>query len=848
MGEPDRSGVSAGSAADGVGACSSDDGENRPASAGVVPLRRARRQLCDAVLDGSLPAAAYPAACAAAADAWLSRLFEAAAGTRQKGLALLGVGGYGHGSLSPGSDLDLVLVHRHRRDTNAVAKRLWYGIWDDGIKLDHSVRSIREAIEVARQDPKVLLGLLDARLVTGAADLAEKLRNDVALLWRRELPRLLPALEAGVAARHDSYGELAFLLEPDLKQSAGGLRDLAMLRVLGAALPGTAGLVASPALVEAEQAIIAARVALQCCTGSASDRLVLQEQDRISPVLGVGDADELMAGLAHAARRVVAATELAWREANALRRAATGRSPARPQQLPGGIVVGEDEVSLDEGADLADAALPLRLARAAAERGLHVAPASLDELAAVPPPPLPWPRAVREEFLALLATGAPAVPVLEALDRHGLWERFVPEWSAVRNRPQRNAYHRFTVDRHLLEAASQAARLASRVDRPDLLVAGALFHDIGKGFAGDHSESGAGIAEIAGGRMGFPDADVAVLRRLVSYHLLLPEVATRRDLDDPATAKLVARLAEDRGTLRLLAALTEADSIATGPTAWTPWKAELLATLVERAERVLAGERPPEPRPLTPAPSQLAAVEERRLTVEAVGGKVSVVAPDRHGVLAAAAGVLALNGWNVRRATAGPCGEGMVLDVFIVEPLFDRQPDWRRVAEELQAGLEGRLQLGERLDSQDRAYAAAPLRRLSRSAGVRVTIDNDASERCSVIEVRAPDSFGLLYRITSTLADAGLDVASALVDTLGHEVVDAFYVLDADGAKLGAARMEELRGLLEGTLSSGEPEEPAGEGAGAGGESGPPGEGAGGESGPRGEPGDPRSDTGDRSS
>jgi [protein-PII] uridylyltransferase len=309
------------------------------------------------------------------------------------------------------------------------------------------------------------------------------------------------------------------------------------------------------------------------------------------------------------------------------------------------------------------------------------------------------------------------------------------------------------------------------------------------------------IAKEAARRMGFPEPDVAVLARLVNYHLLLPEVATRRDLEDPATAKLVARLVEDRATLRLLGALTEADSIATGPTAWTPWKAELLATLVERTERVLAGEHLPEPRPLTPGPSQLAAIEQHRLAVEATGGKVSVVAPDRHGVLAAAAGVLALNGWNVRRATAGPCGPDMVLDVFIVEPLFDRQPDWRRVAEQLQAGLEGRLALGERLDSQDRAYAGAPLRRLSSSAGVRVAIDNGASERCSVIEVRAPDSFGLLYRITSTLADAGLDVASALVDTLGHEVVDAFYVVDSDGSKLSAGRISELRELLEGSLA-----------------------------------------------
>jgi [protein-PII] uridylyltransferase len=468
----------------------------------------------------------------------------------------------------------------------------------------------------------------------------------------------------------------------------------------------------------------------------------------------------------------------------------------RSAELPGGIVLDEEEVGLSPGADRSDPGLVLRLARVAAERGAHVSPSVLDELAGAGAPQEPWPRPLREDFLGLLAAGPPAVPVLEALDRHGLLERFLPEWPAVRNRPQRNAYHRFTVDRHLLEAAAGAAALIGRVDRPDLLVAGALLHDIGKGYAGDHSESGAAVAAEVARRMGFAEPDVAVLSRLVAYHLLLPELATRRDLDDPATATLVARLVEDRGTLRLLAALTEADGLATGPSAWSPWKADLVATLVERAGRVLAGERLPDPPPRRGG-------GEPRLPVAAAGGRVSVVAPDRHGVLAAAAGVLALNGCNVRRATAGPCGDGMAYDVFVVEPAFDRLPDWSRVAEQLRAGLEGRIELSDLLDSHDAAYERTPGRRLSAAAGVRVTVDNDASERCSVIEVRAPDRFGLLYRITRTLADAGLDVASALVDTLGHEVVDAFYVLDTDGAKLSPARQGEVRALLEGALAGG---------------------------------------------
>ena len=164
----------------------------------------------------------------------------------------------------------------------------------------------------------------------------------------------------------------------------------------------------------------------------------------------------------------------------------------------------------------------------------------------------------------------------------------------MRNKPQRNAYHRFTVDRHLLEAAANAAELAPRVDRPDLLVVGALLHDIGKGFPGDHTEVGIGLVATIARRMGFAPGDVETLVAMCRYHLLLPDTATRRDLDDPATIDTVAKAAGDVGTLELLGTLTEADSLATGPSAWGSWKAGLVAELVERARRQLEGQSHPD--------------------------------------------------------------------------------------------------------------------------------------------------------------------------------------------------------------------------------------------------------------
>ena len=196
--------------------------------------------------------------------------------------------------------------------------------------------------------------------------------------------------------------------------------------------------------------------------------------------------------------------------------------------------------------------------------------------------------------MALLLEGPRAIPVLESLDQAELLTRMLPEWAPVRSRPQRNAYHRFTVDRHLWEAATQAARLADRVARPDLLVIGALLHDLGKGYPGDHTERGEELVAAIGPRMGFDERDTAQLVGLVRHHLLLPDVATRRDLDDPETIDMVAEAVGTVGFLDLLHALTEADSLATGSSAWSPWKAELVEELVERVRIRLGSAAGPE--------------------------------------------------------------------------------------------------------------------------------------------------------------------------------------------------------------------------------------------------------------
>jgi [protein-PII] uridylyltransferase len=302
--------------------------------------------------------------------------------------------------------------------------------------------------------------------------------------------------------------------------------------------------------------------------------------------------------------------------------------------------------------------------------------------------------------------------------------------------------------------------------------------------------------------MGYPSADVAVLVDLVRHHLLLPDTATRRDLDDPTTIARVAEAAGDRLTLHLLAALTEADSRATGPSAWGAWKAGLVADLVARTDRVLQGETEPA------APDRIVAAN-RELMAEVRGTglpcvslqppNVIVAAPDRPGLFSSVAGALALNGMDVRAANVS--GEdGVAVEVFTVEVARGTWPDTAKLREDLTAVLSDRLALGQRLSERERVY---PLRRGSAAhvPGSDVSVDNDASETATVLEVRAPDEIGLLHRITRTLFDAGLDVVSARVSTLGEMVVDAFYVRESGGSKVSdASRLSEITHLIEAEL------------------------------------------------
>ena len=728
----------------------------------------------------------FAAAHAALVDAWLISLFAEEFGDAP-GVTLVATGGYGRSELCPFSDLDLVLLHDGRIDA-AAAQRFWYPMWDAGLKVGHSVRSVRDSLSLADTDMATATALLTTRRLAGNTELAERLHMAAASQWTKGASKWLPQLADAVSARHHAVPDVAYALEPDLKEGRGGLRDVHAIRWSLAALGGET---ISSGLNEHYAALLAARVELHRAVLRPGDRLLLQHQDDVAARSGDDDADVLMARIAASSRAIAWASDEHWFDLGRglAKRPRRESPPSQPSQLAAGLEVIDGRIEMAPDAPI-DELSSLRVAVAAAHEHARIGATTLIRLRDAPAIATPWSATARDLFVALLAFGDDAVPVIETLDIADLWCRLLPEWEPNRCRPQRNAYHRFTVDRHLLEATARAAEISDRVTRPDLLLIGALLHDIGKGYEGDHTTVGMALVRDIAARMGFDADDSHTLVLMVEHHLLLPDIATRRDLDDPATIRWVAACAGTVERLQLLAALTEADSIATGRSAWGPWKAGLVTTLATRAAHVLAGGDVAE---VTASPERLAAnaalmarcVTEARPLILTDGNELTLVCPDRPGLFSRVAGVLAVCGLDVTEASASG-QDGMVLDRFGVTSAFSTDIDWPKVERELHRALDGRVALASRLAERARTYPR-PIES-ARSLEPQVRVLNEASDAFTIVEVIGPDSIGLLYRLTRAIADLDLDIASAKVATIGNDVVDAFYVTDQNGAKVTAAQ------------------------------------------------------------
>ncbi|KAA9151424.1 [protein-PII] uridylyltransferase [Amycolatopsis acidicola] len=731
---------------------------------------------------GRLGANALRAALVDLYEFWLSKA-AAAAGvdTAEPGVALVAVGGLGRRELVPFSDLDLVLVHNQNPRVAEIADALWYPLWDARIGLDHSVRTPGEALQVASDDLRTAIGLLDARHIAGDAELTGRLAAAARDQWRRTARKRLPELAESTRQRWQRSGEIAQSAEPDLKYGKGGLRDLGVLDALA-----LAQLTARPGeeLREARELLLDVRTEMRRELRRDRDILSAPDAELVAAELGFGDRFTLARKLSGAGRAIAYAVDVALRSTVEQPRGRFGRKPSRTP-LDEGVVLHGNEVALARDAVPAkDPALLLRVAAASARTGVPISHGTLRTLAdSAPELRTPWPADARDALTELLGAGEGLIDAVEALDRTGLWARLFPEWGAVRDLPPREPVHAWTVDRHLVQTAVEAAKLTTTVARPDLLLLGALLHDIGKGRDIDHSELGAAISAQVARRIGLSESDSATVSAMVRHHLLLPHTATRRDIEEPATIARVAKTVDDVVLLELLQALTQADSLATGPGMWTDWKAGLVANLVNRCRQVMQGNGFSAPEPLTAEQRELIATAVRTGRGEAlisVAGNVATVVlavPARAELLAPAAGVLALHSLEVHTAQLRGHGNGRA-GIFTASPKFGSLPESALLREQFARAVAGGLALDQKLAAKERDYQPT---RVSAKPKVLWFDDEASGPNTVVLELRATDRIGLLYRVAGALQAGEAEVRWAKVATLGSAVVDSFAIAPRGG-------------------------------------------------------------------
>ena len=806
---------------------------------GASDLAASRRQLLSAGRE--LGAAEMRQAWLELHESWLTAKAAEIGITDDSGFALVGVGGLGRRELLPYSDLDLVLLHDNVSDdvVQRVADGLWYPLWDTNVRLDHSVRTVSGALGVANADLTAALGLLDARHIAGEQRLSGELVDGVRRQWRTGIRSRMDELVEMTYARWHRCWRIAQRAEPDLKSGRGGLRDVQLLDALGIAqLIDRRGMghpdAPGGSLDAAYLTLLDVRTELHLVSARGHDQLLAQFADEVSAAMGLGDRFALARVLSNAGRTIAFHSETGLRTAqNALPRRGISALVRRPKRRPldEGVHEYDGEIVLArEAQPEKDPGLVLRVAAASADTGLPIGAATLKRLAdSVPDMPTPWPREALDDLLVVLLAGPPLVDTIEALDRSGLWGRLLPEWDAVRDLPPRDVSHKWTVDRHIVETAVNAAPLTTNVARSDLLAIGALLHDIGKGRGVDHCVLGADLVVPIAERLGLSPPDIATLAGMVRHHLLLPKTATRGDLNDPSVIEAVSEALDgDSQLLELLHALAEADSKATGPGVWSDWKASLMADLVRRCRLVMAGEPLPHAEPTTPHYLSLAADHGVHVEITPGEGERShavMLGPDARGLMSKAAAVLALNSLRIHSATVN-IHEGVAIAEFVVSPLFGSPPAADLLRQQFVGALNGDVDVLGMLEKRDtdaansalvragEIQAGAPLTRST--APPRVLWLDTVAPGHLVVEVRAMDRTGLLALLAQALERAGADIAWAKVNTFGSTAADVFCMAvpaepGGDDTAVAQAKVEKQLLSVLGVSEDAVVHEPAGE-------------------------------------
>ena len=544
------------------------------------------------------------------------------------GIGLGAVGSLARGQVGPSSDLDLVVVYEphalNDKQLNELANKLWYPIWDSGLDLDQSVRTVAQCEAVTDHDLPAAMGWLDVVPIAGDTQLIERTAVSILERWRKAARKRLPELLDSAKSRLDEFGRMAYINQPNIKESRGGLRDSVLVSALAASW-----LADRPhgRYDDAVERLLDVRDCVHLVANKDMNMLLSQYQPKVAAMLGLADPtlpegereaksiDDLQTMLARLGRQIAFSLDsTASRAEHSLThekprfaffqvfqpRAGGKRQAPKFESVAPGVVKHEGQIVLAPGAEPSrDAKLALRVATAAAQSDLPIAPGTLRNLGKCPVDDRSWDDESRALFLRLLASGPALLRVWEEIDFVDIPGRLIPEWLAIRNRPSASAAHRYTIDRHSIEVVTRLGRVSPRGEQYDdgryraLLLAG-LLHDIGKrpGVA-DHAAEGARHTAAVVKRMGF-DRDIARwVTLLVREHLTLSEFATGRDPRDPAVGDdLAARLDHDPLLLDMLFDLTRADGSSLGATSgetiskrygWSAWRETLVRNMYDAA-------------------------------------------------------------------------------------------------------------------------------------------------------------------------------------------------------------------------------------------------------------------------
>ncbi|HYC68473.1 [protein-PII] uridylyltransferase [Brevundimonas sp.] len=781
-------------------------------------------------------------------------LYPAPNPTEAERLSLIAVGGYGRGVLAPFSDLDLLFLRPWKPipRTEQVIEFMLYVLWDLGVKVGQSARSVDECLALAKTDMTVRTALLEARPLAGDETLAEAFIARFRAFVTRTDPR--PFIAAKLEerdARHQKAGAVRYRVEPNVKDGKGGLRDLNTLFWIARSLAPDSPLGArvlddllTPrerrTFEEAFDFLWRTRAHLHRVAGRAEEKLTFDLQPEVARRMGWrGRGDE------PAVERFMRRYFIVARDVGALTRALSAKLEARQQKptlslsrlIPGrrrklgvdGFI--EDRGRLSVTGPEVFAAAPeklLMLFRCADVHDLDLHPDAFSavsrSLSLVTPSLRRDPEAARA-FLDILAHGQRPYRVLTLMNETGLLGRFLPEWGRIVGQTQFNMYHAYTVDEHTLQAIGiindiqrgklkaehpNASEIVHRIDDFEALMLAMLLHDVGKGGDRGQLEDGAIAARRACDRLGLDPRRTEFVVWLVRNHLALSDYAQKRDVSDPETVRAFTELVGDPERLRTLLILTVADIRAVGPGVWNGWKGQLIRDLYLRTEAVFRGEDISGADPLDDYPALMARARAEGAAAEVLDGaedgggsatRVAVAAVDRPGLFADLAEALASAGADVVGARVATADDGAALDVFDLQdgagaPYGQAEP--RRLVRLLKA-----LEAAARGQPGRASPPPSPFNPRRAAFDVRPTtiIDLEQSPSAAVVEVSGADRAGLLADLARVFAGAGLSIRSAHIAGFGERAVDSFYVTDAKGRKPKAgAALDRLRADLEAAL------------------------------------------------